>query len=351
MTQRPSQPPTLDADERALAKALPRLHGRTAPGPDLDASILAAAQAAVHPVKPSRAAVRPRIRWIGPTALAASVLLAVGMAWQLRPLPRLQSPQPAASSDMADTASVRGIESAPYDRPMPNVPAKVAPAETTAPARPQAMPPSIDSQEASAASQDRSLQPPAPARAATDAPAAESVAASPPPAAPAPPPPAAVLSAEASPRNDASAVSPGSTLDTQAADRTLRAPTAPAAAASTSSDAMARDAATSGGANKPGMIGQAQRPATKALAPAPAFPVLRHEAKMAADAGFVDDPDADIPPATVDSPAVRDAWLRRIGELLEQGKLHEAKASLAEFRRRYPAAVLPSRSHALEIEP
>lgn len=80
-------------------------------------------------------------------------------------------------------------------------------------------------------------------------------------------------------------------------------------------------------------------------------PEVRNEASMAADAGFVDDPDEDVPPATVDSPAVRDAWLHRIGELLDQGKGQEAKASLAEFRRRYPAAVLPSRLRTLEIEP
>lgn len=72
---------------------------------------------------------------------------------------------------------------------------------------------------------------------------------------------------------------------------------------------------------------------------------------MAADAGFVDDPDEDVPPATVDSPAVRDAWLHRIGELLEQGEREQAKASLAEFRRRYPAATLPPALRAIEIEP
>ena len=350
MIQRPPQPPPLDAEERALAKALPRLHGRTAPGPDLDASILAAAQAAVHPVKPSRAAVRPRIRWIGPAALAASVVLAVGMAWQLRPLPRLQAAQPAATSDLANTASVRRIESAPYARPMPNVQSKVAPAEISAPARPQAMPPAIDSQEASTSSQDRSLQTPADRRAATDLSADESAAASTPPPPPAPPPPAAAIAAKAAPGVEATTASSGNTLDTQAVDRTLGARTAaPAAAASSTNDAMLRDAAPAGGANKPGTIGQAQQPAAKALAPPPAPPALRNEAKMAAD--VVDDHDDDVPPATVDSPAVRDAWLHRIGELLEQGKRLEAKASLAEFRRRYPAAVLPSRLHALEIEP
>ena len=46
--------------------------------------------------------------------------------------------------------------------------------------------------------------------------------------------------------------------------------------------------------------------------------------------------------------AVRDAWLRRIGELLAEGKADDAKASLAEFRRRYPEATLPPELRTLE---
>jgi len=56
----------------------------------------------------------------------------------------------------------------------------------------------------------------------------------------------------------------------------------------------------------------------------------------------------DVPPATMDAPAARDAWLRRIGELQQQGRIDEAKASLAEFRRRYPDAVLPQELRKLE---
>lgn len=91
-----------------------------------------------------------------------------------------------------------------------------------------------------------------------------------------------------------------------------------------------------------------------AASPAPAAPRngdARNEAEMAADAGFVDAPEADIPPATVASPAVRDAWLLRISQLLEQGNRQDAKASLAEFKRRYPNAVLPPALKALDSEP
>lgn len=95
---------------------------------------------------------------------------------------------------------------------------------------------------------------------------------------------------------------------------------------------------------------RSQQAATKAVAPT-SKPDVHNEARMAADAGFVDDPDEDVPPATVDSPAVRDAWLNRIVELLDQGQRQDAKASLAEFRRRYPVATLPPRLRTLETEP
>jgi hypothetical protein len=59
------------------------------------------------------------------------------------------------------------------------------------------------------------------------------------------------------------------------------------------------------------------------------------------DAGFADQPYDDEPPASADSPEVRTAWLARIRELLGEGKTDAARASLAEFHRRYPDAPLP----------
>jgi hypothetical protein len=59
------------------------------------------------------------------------------------------------------------------------------------------------------------------------------------------------------------------------------------------------------------------------------------------DAGFADQPYDDEPPASADSPEVRTAWLARIRELLGEGKIDAARASLAEFHRRYPDAPLP----------
>lgn len=54
-----------------------------------------------------------------------------------------------------------------------------------------------------------------------------------------------------------------------------------------------------------------------------------------------------VPPATADNPQVREAWLQRIRELAQAGKTDEARASLREFRHRYPAHTLPEDLRAL----
>ena len=77
------------------------------------------------------------------------------------------------------------------------------------------------------------------------------------------------------------------------------------------------------------------------------------EAEKAANAAMLDavasdDPGEEVPPATANSPEVREAWLRRIAELQQEGRVDEAKASLAEFRRRYPQAKLPPALRTLE---
>ena len=56
---------------------------------------------------------------------------------------------------------------------------------------------------------------------------------------------------------------------------------------------------------------------------------------------WLDQPPDDIPPASMDSPAVREAWLARIRELLAAGHAEEARASFEEFRRRHPDAEVP----------
>ncbi len=273
MNRQPPQP--LDAEERALAAQLPRAPGRNEPGAEIDARILAAAQAAVQaPAGKAR-----RRSWIAPMSVAASLMLAIGLAWQLRPSPVPQVPAPAAEAastagiaENADVAAVRAVE---------------------APATPMTKP--------VAASVPRVATAPSPVEI---APAPMAAPAAPPP--PPPPPPAPVMAEIAAP--------------------VATAQTAESAAAPAPVPAMA----------KAGVIDSPRARAAPER-------VQRDAAAMAADAvaGETDDPGTDVPPATADSPDVRDAWLRRIGELLKQGKQDEAKASLAEFRRRYPDAELP----------
>ena len=63
-------------------------------------------------------------------------------------------------------------------------------------------------------------------------------------------------------------------------------------------------------------------------------------ARASAQAVF-DQPYDDQPPASLDSPDVRRAWLARIVELMESEQYEAARASLAEFQRRYPDDAVP----------
>ena len=121
------------------------------------------------------------------------------------------------------------------------------------------------------------------------------------------------------------------------------APPAPPAPVTTQG-AMARSTAADAGASAVG-----------AAMPAQAKRIRQNEAEAAATLDTVTSEEfakaideEDVPPATMDAPAARDAWLRRIGELQQQGRIDDAKASLAEFRRRYPDAVLPPELRKLE---
>jgi len=137
MTRLPREP--LDADERALAARLPRLHGREEPDAGLDARILAAAHAAVS----SQAPVAKRRRgWIVPLTAAASVSLAVGLAWQLQPPPGppasaahgpVASAVPASNGEQAVMRSTDAVPP-PADAGQSLPSPMVAPAREAAPA-------------------------------------------------------------------------------------------------------------------------------------------------------------------------------------------------------------------------
>lgn len=93
----PTNPEPLTADERIWAERLARIGPHDGPPPALDARILAAAHAAV--------AQRPRrqrpLRWPTLVGAAASLVIVVGLAWQLQPLLRTRpslGEQPSAAA-------------------------------------------------------------------------------------------------------------------------------------------------------------------------------------------------------------------------------------------------------------
>ncbi|WDS36168.1 hypothetical protein [Pseudoxanthomonas sp.] len=228
----------LTPEERALAQRLAHAPGPREPGPALDALILGAAREAVaadtapaqdakpiEPVAPIMAAAstspsstpaaqsrRPRTRrWTLGLGVAASVLLAVTISWQLRPqrttglvYETAQAPEAAAPEAVAaDNVGADANHAAAAMPPPP--PVAMAPAMQPAPASPkrQPLPPPPEAPVMEAAPPPATYAPDAPAQAAraeAQAPAGIAPAPAPaprqaktytPPAPPAPPAPVA----------------------------------------------------------------------------------------------------------------------------------------------------------------
>jgi hypothetical protein len=291
----------LGPEERALADRLARLGPHGEPSPALDARILAAARAELEP-----GPVRRPVRWPLALGVAASLMLAVGVAWQLRPMPEavtydeatsamvLEAPATGSATEDAPSAPVPAEpDVAPqFDPPAPgavtDAPTRTAPSGTV-----PAAPAPASARQARRAEPQVELQkpavrplPPSPEAPAAAAPASDSAAAAD-MALPAPPPPAPAAVRQEAPRPFA-------------------APT-PARERAANADAQHRKAAMSSAA------------------------------AGASNESFAED----VPPATADSPAVRDAWLQRIRELQAAGRTDEARASLREFALRYPDDPLP----------
>ncbi|MBJ6981020.1 hypothetical protein [Luteimonas sp. MC1572] len=311
MSRVPPPGTPLDHEEREFAALLARDRPSTGPSPTLDAAILATARKAARDetaVAPRRTR-RPRMAWATGAGLAASLVLAVGVAWQIRPqgdaieVPD-EAPRAAASRDMGDAPS----RPAPAAELQVAAPASSAPADTTQDAASRAEP-----RPAAARSMAASGTPSAPPDDAT--PVMEM-----PPAPPAPPPPAPVVFD--APEPTAAAVAPRREAGQQAdAERLRRAEDEAADAAQRRAMRTPQDAA---------------RPAAAAAAkaaPAPPPPVEDDHA--------YDQPLDDAPPASADAPEVREAWLARIRELVAEERYAEARASFDEFRRRYPDVAVP----------
>ena len=374
MSRREREP--LTPEERDIAQRLARLDSGAAPAPGLDARILAAAQAAAEapaarPVAPAR---RRRPRWPVGMGIAASLVVAVGVAWQLRPQPdsvALDAPSEAALSrtrvEPAPTAAAVDVPAAAAAHPIakertdapsdPAAPASVAvPQPEPAAAAARAMTSPVERERSERAAQlareaatrqaeDRQAQAreteqaatrqqagaqdagardaaarPAP-RAATAAPPVEAAVESerlqlPPPAPPAPPAAAARAPEFVPPPPPAQPASP-------APSRAVPPP----------------DVATP-------ITVQTQERRTRAQAVPPARDSIEvtgsHAAPPAAAVdALADQPLDDRPPASADSPAVRERWLQRIRELRDGGQHDAARDSLREFVRRHPQARLP----------
>lgn len=325
----------LDAEERALAALLPRSHGRSEPTAEMDARILAAARA---PISVGATVRRPR-RWQVPFALAASLCLAVGLAWQLRQTPSRHAqmdatPAPTSHASPASDASSAPVEDRAAPRP---VPAQADSARAPAGALPAQ--PALDTARREAA--------PPPVMSATEPVVPMTQAAAPMNEvqyAPAPPPPPPAPVSAPTPAAEASAFPVEAEANKPTDNR--------------GANARSRVTAQESAAD------QAPASATAAprafAAPAPAAPpppqsTAKRAALAAQGMGVVgqgvSEGENDEPPATMNSPGARVAWLRRITELANQGRTDEARASLAEFRKRYPNERIPAALRVLESDP
>lgn len=289
----------LTPEERELAQRLSRLGPSAGPPSSIDARILAAA----HDEVASRPRPKPRShrRWPVALGVAASLVLAVGIAWRLRPLPEAPHYRTEAAADRAETVAT---------------PAAAASSAAESDAY-------FEAQEL----KEPEFEPAAPAEVAQDAakeaPKQESAAAAAEPPivvdearvtdmqAPPPPAPAADMPA---PANDSAAA--GAALSVQERERMS-------------------DAAEAVSAQRAKSAAAPRRQSNEA-------PELRRESQSAENIAIVDIDDAgDEPPAYANSPEVREAWLRRVRELIAEGHLQHAHDSLREFQRRYPDQPLP----------
>ena len=292
----------LTPEERELAQRLSRLGPSAGPPSSVDARILAAAHDAVA----SRPRPKPRShrRWPVALGVAASLTLAVGIAWRMRPLP--EAPQYAAespaSAEIVAEPSVAKGPAPPSGVYFQVQESKKIESEPAAPAETQ----SADKEQPK---QESAPSPAEPAIVVDENRALDMQA--PPPAAPPPPPaPAAAMSAPAA---DAAAAGAGSSA--QERERMSEA-----------ADAASMQRAKSVAAPR---------------AQANEAPESRREAQSL-DTITIDADDAgDEPPAYANSPEVREAWLRRVRELIIEGNQQQALDSLHEFQRRYPDHPLP----------
>ncbi|MGS1079655.1 hypothetical protein [Pseudoxanthomonas beigongshangi] len=360
MNRRPTEP--LDSEERLLADQLARLGPHGEPSPTLDARILAAAHDAVA----ARPAVRRKPRWPVAMGLAASALLAVGIAWQLRPVDEL----PAASEtsgpmvarvvlDEPAAADAAAAAQTPTAAPLPPPPAEPAPLESIAAPQSARMP---KPETATARRQPATPVKPhsvpvprqSPAAEAAETHAVESARVAAAPAPPAPPAPAAVradadsLDSIAAP---ASAAAYGIVTSDEDRPGFVAAPETTAAIAARREKAraeLARDAADAAEAARGVAEARVRSPAPpKATAqPAPLPPGgLTASAPVApapasATRNALKRTDLQLP-VVEDTKLPPEDWLERIRLRRDLGDRASAADSLVRFRQNHPFQKIP----------
>jgi len=313
-----NRPDPLTPEERELARLLGR-PSATGPAPAIDEAVLAAARTAVEapaadaatwtlPPDTAVPARRPRSRLPAVFGLAASVIFAVGIAWQLKPedppAPPLAEPVAAPASSTAVTGTAPAMEAAPPPPPAAAPPAVQQPraAKTTAlePA-PAAAPPATE--------RGRDMSSPRP----------EAIAAPAPPGPPAPAPvqaPAPMMSAPAPQAASAYAMDTSEpALDSVVVTGSTLERAAPRAALKNAPPAKPAPSA-------PGVMRRAATPMAAPASPDDAVQAL-HQAVAA---------DASLP---------RKQWLKRIRERRDAGDVDTARASLERYLQQYPEVRIP----------
>lgn len=286
----------LDPVERELAARLARLGPHGGPPSAIDARILAAAHAA------TTADPRRNRRLPLAVGVAASLVLALGLAWQLRPL--LDDPPPPVESERRDVASP--ADGSPAAAPA-GAPVDAGSAAGGEPAGDRSAAREAGPERKAAAATDAAEPPPRSVRRAPTTPQAFPA---PAPAAPSPPPPAPPP-APTAPAPAAPTAAP-----------TAPAPTAETGAAEAEDARLRRQSAASQRSFDQGRDAAAQ-----------AMP----ESAAAADEAGSRDAEAQL----------RQAQLARVRALRDAGHAAQARDELAAFLERWPGYPVPDDLQAL----
>ena len=318
----------LTPEERALAQRLAKVGPQGEPSPSLDARILAMAHAAasapaddVAPARVTTLRKRKPQTWVTTVGFAASLAIACGIAWNLREMPDAPPPAPVAAQAPEEEAveyqpppppsmSARVVPRRPLNMPAPPPePVATQPRSTSRAATRAKVQPKPQSFEAAPIVLDEAVHPVAPgAINPIDVTSVEST---------------TVLSAE-----QIAKLPKARTITAPPMAAPAAAPAAAAAPPAQDQYQRAADAAL-----------ERRRQANEAGAAA--------KAARAEEPAFAESDEEVVPPATANDPAVRDAWLLRIRELMRDGKRDQARESLHAFRARYPGQPLPEDLRAL----